>query len=129
MTEITIKYGIGVISGLDFRNDIVKKGSDLLSGGHMGEIKEACKYFAKLMFWEHLFIKYKVLCGPFNCMLRVEFMNCEVEPGGGWRKVEPEGGRREVELGEGGRGAAAAGHVCVQSAGHVLLCSVSPCRT
>ena len=40
MIEITIIYGFGVISRLDFRDDIVKKGSDLLSGGHMGEIKE-----------------------------------------------------------------------------------------
>ena len=39
MTEITIKNGFGVISGLYFRDDIVKKGSYLLSGGHMGEIK------------------------------------------------------------------------------------------
>ena len=40
MTEITIKCRFGVISGLDFRGDIVKKGSHLLSGGHMDEIKE-----------------------------------------------------------------------------------------
>ena len=40
MTEITIKYGFGVISGLYFPDDIVKKGSYLLLGGHMGEIKE-----------------------------------------------------------------------------------------
>ena len=58
MTEITIKCGFGVISRLDFRNDIVKKGSYLLSGGHMGEFKEACKYFAKLVFWDHIFIMF-----------------------------------------------------------------------
>ena len=38
MTEITIKNGFGVISGLYFRDDIVKKGSYLLSEGHMDEI-------------------------------------------------------------------------------------------
>ena len=42
MTDITIKCGFGVISGLNFCDDIVKKGSYLLSGGHMGEIYVTC---------------------------------------------------------------------------------------
>ena len=40
MSDITIKCGFGSISGLDFRDDIVKKGADLLAGGHLGDIKE-----------------------------------------------------------------------------------------
>ena len=40
MSKTTIKFGLGVISGLDFRDDIVKKGSDLSSGGHKCDIKE-----------------------------------------------------------------------------------------
>ena len=40
MAEITIKCGFGSISGLEFRDDIVKKGAALLAEGHMGDIKE-----------------------------------------------------------------------------------------
>ena len=40
MTEITIKCGFGKISGLHFRDDIMTKGEDLLTGGHLGDVKE-----------------------------------------------------------------------------------------
>ena len=40
MAEITIKCGFGSISGLQFREDIIKKGGQLLAGGHIGDIKE-----------------------------------------------------------------------------------------
>ena len=40
MAEISIKCGFGSISGLEFRDDIVKKGAALLAEGHMGDIKE-----------------------------------------------------------------------------------------
>ena len=40
MAEITIKFGFGSISGLQFREDIIKKGGQLLGGGHIGDVKE-----------------------------------------------------------------------------------------
>ena len=40
MDKSTIKCYFGVISIIDFRNDIVRKGSDLLFGANLGEIKE-----------------------------------------------------------------------------------------
>ena len=40
LDKIAIKCGFGVISIIDFYNDIVKKGSDLFSGAYLGEIKE-----------------------------------------------------------------------------------------
>ena len=43
MTEITITCGFGSISGLSFREDIVKKGTDLLNSDHMGDVKEVRK--------------------------------------------------------------------------------------
>ena len=40
MADITITCGFGSINGLEFRDDIKKKGADLLKGGHMGDLKE-----------------------------------------------------------------------------------------
>ena len=39
MAKITIICGFGVISVIDFRDDIVKKASDFMSGANLGEIK------------------------------------------------------------------------------------------
>ena len=44
MTEITIKCGFGKISGLHFRDDIMTKGEDLLTGDHLGDVKEVRHY-------------------------------------------------------------------------------------
>ena len=43
MGKITITCGFGSMSGLDFQDDIVKKGAHLLSGGHWGDVKEVRK--------------------------------------------------------------------------------------
>ena len=40
MAKITIKCGFGVISVINFRDDIVRKGSNLLSGAYLGDIKD-----------------------------------------------------------------------------------------
>ena len=40
MTKITIICGFGVISVIDFRDDIVRKVSDFMPGANLGEIKE-----------------------------------------------------------------------------------------
>ena len=42
MGEITITCGFGGFR-LDFRDDIVKKGADLLTGGYWGDLKEVRK--------------------------------------------------------------------------------------
>ena len=39
MTKITIICGFGVISVIDFRDDIVRKVSDFMPGANLGEIK------------------------------------------------------------------------------------------
>ena len=40
MAKFTIKCGFGVISIINFRDDIVKKGSYIMSRAYLGDIKE-----------------------------------------------------------------------------------------
>ena len=56
MAKITIKCGFGVISVINFRDDIVRKRSDLLSGTNLGEVKEVRRP-AEYQYFEEASIK------------------------------------------------------------------------
>ena len=82
MTEITIKCGFGVISGLDFRDDIVKKGSDLLAGGHIKEVRRNSTYYLQDVFRKHL-EKSKVVPHGRHLLLLPTGVHAEDLPDGG----------------------------------------------
>ena len=53
MAQNTIICGFGSISGLKFRDNIVKKGADLPVGGHMGDVKEIRSNGKILILWQN----------------------------------------------------------------------------